>query len=354
MPLGAFRLNSLARYVAAGGAPQEYYLAVVGDTSPYINVYSQDGDTFTKLTDPTALPGQGWGVNFSADGSLLAAGSSTTPYIKIYERDGDTFSVQSASFDTGANSTAWSVGYSASGDYLYAAMTASPYFMVWSRSGSSYTKLSNPASLPGGQTRGIAMDNTETYVAVCSLIYGSVGNNFFVYKRSGSTLTQIVATKASTSLRSVYTSWSCSNSDYVTVGTEDGVYIFKRSGDTFTKLSSPFDTAPGSSRVAVFDPTDTYLAVAKQVSPFVAFYKRSGDSFTKLSDPATTIPNGYNGVGIAWNKDGTYVSFSHANSPYLTIYKRSGDTFTKLSNPASLPAGNGRAVSVYPRSWEGA
>ena len=88
----------------------------------------------------------------------------------------------------------------------------------------------------------------------------------------------------------------------------------------------------------------TYMSVAYEASPYITIYKRSGDTFTKLADPAT-LPTGV-GLGVSWSPDGTYMSVSNGTaSPFITIYKRSGDTFTKLADPATLPTGVGRGVS---------
>ena len=89
-----------------------------------------------------------------------------------------------------------------------------------------------------------------------------------------------------------------------------------------------------------------YLAVSHELSPFITIYKRSGDTFTKLSDPAT-LPTG-DGIGVSFSGDGTYLAMAHISTPYIAIYKRSGDTFTKLSNPSDLPTGDGVGVSFYP------
>jgi len=86
-----------------------------------------------------------------------------------------------------------------------------------------------------------------------------------------------------------------------------------------------------------------YLAVAHDTSPFLTIYKRSGDTFDKLTNP-TTLPTGV-GRGVSWSTDGTYLSVAHDTSPFLTIYKRSGDTFDKLANPTTLPTNNGRGVA---------
>jgi hypothetical protein len=85
------------------------------------------------------------------------------------------------------------------------------------------------------------------------------------------------------------------------------------------------------------------MAVAHPTSPFITIYKRSGDTFTKLADPAT-LPTG-TGVSVAFSSDDTYMAVAHVNSPFITIYKRSGDTFTKLADPATLPASTGNGVA---------
>ena len=87
----------------------------------------------------------------------------------------------------------------------------------------------------------------------------------------------------------------------------------------------------------------TYLCIAHYVSPYLTIYKRSGDTFTKLANPAT-LPTGI-GISAAFSADGTYLCIAHYVSPYLTIYKRSGDTFTKLPDPATLPTGAGRSAA---------
>lgn len=70
-------------------SPDGVYLAAGHGSSPYLTIYKRDGDTFTKLTNPSALPtGQVNGVAFSPDGVYLAAGQGNSPYLTIYKRDG--------------------------------------------------------------------------------------------------------------------------------------------------------------------------------------------------------------------------------------------------------------------------
>jgi WD40 repeat protein len=132
---------------------------------------------------------------------------------------------------------------------------------------------------------------------------------------------------------------------YLAVG-HDGspfITIYKRSGDTFTKLTNPATLPANFANGVAFSPDGTYLAVAHSTSPFITIYKRSGDTFTKLTDPATLPPS--TGFGTAFSPDGTYLAVAHGNSPFITIYKRDGDTFTKLANPDILPTEAGFSVS---------
>ena len=84
--------HKLRRAAAASAAPFEKFLAVAHNTSPFVTIYGQDVDTFTKLADLAVLPtGTGYGVAFSADGTYMAVAHGASPYITIYKRSGDTF-----------------------------------------------------------------------------------------------------------------------------------------------------------------------------------------------------------------------------------------------------------------------
>jgi 6-phosphogluconolactonase (cycloisomerase 2 family) len=185
--------------------------------------------------------------------------------------------------------------------YLAAAHASSPFITIYKRDGDTFTKLNNPNILPG--------------------------NNF------------------------------PSSTGYSTAFSPDGTYlaiahnqtpfitIYKRSGDTFTKLSNPATLPPTTGQGVAFSPDGTYLAVAHSGSPFITIYKRSGDTFTKLTNPAT-LPTG-TGRGTAFSTDGTYLAVAHNTSPFITIYERSGDTFTKLTDPATLPTFTGGFSAAY-------
>lgn len=132
------------------------------------------------------------------------------------------------------------------------------------------------------------------------------------------------------------------------------ITIYKRSGDTFTKLPNPSITPTNAGSSVVFSNDVTYLVVGHQSSPFITIYKRSGDTFTKLADPSVLpgLGQAFTAYGIDFSSDDTYLAVGHGRETLetipLTIYKRSGDTFTQLSNPLLTPAAYVLSVAFSP------
>ncbi|OGE83591.1 MAG: hypothetical protein A3B23_03050 [Candidatus Colwellbacteria bacterium RIFCSPLOWO2_01_FULL_48_10] len=165
-----------------------------------------------------------------------------------------------------------------------------------------------------------------------------------IYKRSGDTFTKL-ADPATLPTYAAYGVDFSTNDDYLAVAHSNEPYItiYKRSGDTFTKLADPA-VLPGSDGYGVaFSSNATYLAVGHYSSPYITIYKRSGDTFTKLANPATPLSSRVRAV--AFSSNATYLALASDSPPYLTIYERSGDTFTKLADPAVLPPNNGYGVA---------
>ena len=54
------------------------------------------------------------------------------------------------------------------------------------------------------------------------------------------------------------------------------------------------------------------------MSPFIIIYKRNGDTFTKLPNP-NMLPPG-NSIGLSFSPDNNYLAVSHNVSPFITIY----------------------------------
>ena len=114
--------------------------------------------------------------------------------------------------------------------------------------------------------------------------------------------------------------------------------VYKGSGfspiDPFVKVSA-LSAVEGTGNNCSFSPDSMYLAVAHDTSPNITVYKRSGDTFTKLSALSSTGT----GRGCSFSHDGTYLAVTSSISPYAIIYKRSGDVFTPLGGIPALPAG---------------
>ncbi|HKL95056.1 MAG TPA: hypothetical protein VJ845_01360 [Haploplasma sp.] len=92
------------------------------------------------------------------------------------------------------------------------------------------------------------------------------------------------------------------------------------------KLSDPADLPPYDCIGVSFSSDDTYLAVAHYTTPFLTVYKRSGDTFTKIPDIEAPAGNGW---GVSFSSDDTYLAVAHGTNPFLTIYKT-------LINPKTL------------------
>jgi hypothetical protein len=269
-------------------------MAVAHATSPFVTIYDQEIDTFTKLADPATFPpSTGNDVAFSSDDTYMAVAHVASPFITIYKRSGDTFTKLADPATLPAGNGA-GVAFSSDDTYMAVGHVTSPFITIYKRSGDTFTKLADPAILPTSTGFGVAFSSDDTYMAVAH-------------------------------------------------GTSPFITIYKRSGDTFTKLANPATLPTSTGRSVAFSSDDTYMAVGHFSSPLITIYKRSGDTFTKLADPAT-LPAGQ-GNGVAFSSDDTYMAVAHVTSPFITIYKRSGDTFTKLADPATLPAGQGNGVA---------
>jgi len=135
-------------------------LAITHNNTPFVTIYNQEIDTFTKLANPATLPtALGWGVAFSSDDTYMAVGFNDTPFFFIYKRDGDVFTklADPASLPTGP---AHDIVFSSDSTYMAIAHGITPYVAIYKRSGDTFTKLPDPATLPAGRGRRIAFSNT--------------------------------------------------------------------------------------------------------------------------------------------------------------------------------------------------
>ena len=236
-------------------------------------------------------------------------------------------------------------------EHIAIGMQTSPYLAIYKLSGGVLTKLSNPASMPSAEVRGVAFSHDSTYLTIGGQTFLSK-----IYKRSGDTFTELAGEpNIAPAATPAYVDFT-DDSTYMAIGSTGGpsyLSIYKQtSTDNFDLLTvTAPDVQPTSAlRGLSFSPGGgTYLAVSTASSPRLSIYKRSGDTFTKLADPASLPTN--QGREVAFSHDSTYLAIATYGSPYIVIYKRSGDTFTKLSDPATTPSNgaNGRCFRRLPQ-----
>jgi hypothetical protein len=147
----------------------------------------------------TALPGNGLAVAWSPQGDLLAVGCATTPYLLIYSFNGGGFTLISAI----------SVG-----------------------------------NLPAGQVNALEWSPDGTYLAAA--VTPATGTTYAIlYKRSGQTLTPTTGITTQPYGPTLDVSWSDNSQVVCFVGhTSPYVWVYERSGDTFTKLTDIGTTSP--------------------------------------------------------------------------------------------------------------
>ncbi|UOK65275.1 hypothetical protein MT997_13580 [Paenibacillus sp. OVF10] len=113
-------------------------------------------------------------------------------------------------------------------------------------------------------------------------------------------------------------------------------------GDSFTKLTDPSILPTGFVRGASFSPDGKHLCLAHGTSPFATIYKREGDTFTKVTF-SDTLPS--LAEGCAFSPNGKLLSIVTTTSPFVSIYRREGDSFSRLPDPIKLPSGYSTSVA---------
>jgi hypothetical protein len=233
-------------------------MAVAHTTTPFVTIYNQEIDAFSKLSDPTGgLPsGTGWSVAFSSDATYMAVAHDTTPFVTVYKRTGDTFTKLADPTGGLPNDAGYGVAFSSAATYMAVAHSATPFVTIYKRTGDAFAKLPDPTGgLPSNIGINVAFSSDDVYMAVSHF-----------------------------------------STPFVTV--------YKRTDDAFAKLSDPTGGLPaGIGRGVAFSSDDTYMAVAHDTTPFVTVYKRTGDTFTKLADPTGGLPAS-TGRGVAFTTGG--------------------------------------------------
>ena len=304
----------------------------------------------TKLPDPDDLPGaKGCNVTFSPDDTYLVVGFDASPYMMIYKRNNDTFTKLNNPV-TMPTAAVWDAAFSSDSIYLAIAFPQSPYLIIYKRSGDTFTKIDDPDVMPGNNAWGVDFSSDDVYLAVAHDLLPRIT----IYKRSGDTFTKL----PDPTVKPSETGWCASFSPdtvYLAVGYryQTGVnphhsyiMVYKRNGDTFTALGNSdsfLPALPNDCYNVSWSPDGIYLATAHDNSPYVTIYRRNGDTFTKIPE-LSKLPTG-NGADVTFSSDGVFLAVTHTDYPFMSIYKHIENDFTKIDDPEILPTGNGTSAN---------
>lgn len=266
-------------------------------------------------------------------GHFLALTRGTSPYLDLYTLSGDEKTLIPNAITPVNSNTLSRLTFTPDGMYLFRCLSASPYMTVYKRNGNSYASVSLGSvidALPTSAPFGVVFSGDGNYMVMC------LTSTPFVrfYKKVNGLYTNITVSTMPTAVTfhpafttdGVYCAILQNNANVFTP------YIYKRSGDTFTRLSNP--TSPNAFPTAsvtyfTLSPDGQYIMFGLSVSPFVSVYKRDGDTWVKL---AVTIPLMNTSVrSITINNDSTamVICGGYSVSPYQAhFYSIYADSFT--------------------------
>lgn len=224
---------------------------------------------------------------------------------------------------------------------LYTGTAASYASLVFCGSVSAtygYTVLSKNGNNPSPmyvKTHGLYTSDNFTYDAnIVRVSKFSITGNYLLVGTAGATVVYKVDKQNDGAFTYIlptggiggatFCSWGGLNDEYFALanGATDGIYVYKRTGDTFASISI---TGPGAIVYGCdFDPTGTYLTVSTGTAPYVRTYKRTGDTFNFLSNPASANASTR---AVRWAPNSSF--FVSHNGTNAFIYNRSGDTITR-------------------------
>lgn len=313
-------------------SPDSKYLATGSASSPYVVIYKHDGDTFTKVSNPSTLPtSPSQGFAWSPDSRYLFI-TGNAPEYRLYSRtigtNTFTFARQGTSLLSALpNGNPDRCIWSRDGWYLAIATDASPWVTVYKRNDSvvtAFTKLANLPSNPGIVASDIAWSNDSQHLAIGTYTDGSHTKSLHVYKRSGDSFTKLfsITPGGGSSMQSRGLAYRLDD-EYLAVGLNGTPYlsVFRRDGDTYTELGPP--SVGGDAYVTGdgvdWSPDGQYVITANMGGANHGVWKFENEVLTRKENLGTPLPG--NGYATRFSSDGKYLAIAHYNSPYLIVYK---------------------------------
>jgi len=323
------------------------YLAVGSSVSPFLIIYKRNGDTYTKIPNPSSMPPTGvTGVAWNGS-THLACAHSNYPYVTVYKRSGDTFTKLP---DFTVNQGAATTGHvrfnqhpeKAASTLMAFNYSLTPFFQLFSLSGDTFTKYSNP-SLPAASAVPPNADlnfqqNTEgEFLAIAS-------GGIFIYTTGNPPVRITQSMTTSALVRAVSADFGGYTQILYTLNATAYFYGMEAGPYSFT-ASSPATLSLGGSCLGALerDLDQGYLFAGISVSPFFKayFYPESSSLFALSANPPSQVV----GVSVTYD-DPVTVACAHAASPYVTVYNFDGaSTMVKVANPAVLPPGASTCVA---------
>ena len=261
----------------AAWSPNGEFLAVAHDNSPYITIYQRAGTEFTKLTNPVELPNGNPDGNpsWSPNGEFLATGTFSTPYLAVYRRSGTTFTKLPDPAELPAGSvktTAWSPN----GEFLAVGHIGSPYITIYQRSGvGELTTLTKVSGITAATGTGLSLGWSPSGEFVT--LGHNASPNITNYQRAGTTFTKLANPAELPGADGLAVAWF-PNGEFLAVGHEGTpwVTIYQRAGTTFTKITN-LASLPGNTVYGLeWSPNGEFLAIIYSVAPYIKIYQTSG------------------------------------------------------------------------------
>ena len=260
-----------------------------------LQIFKKDstGDNYTRLSNPTYHPSEGFSVAWWPDDSKLImsgdSGTASEGYLWAFERSGDVFTLMNNAFD--------------SGNVTY-----------------------------GGGALGLAVNPNGLFLA-----YGDgASTNITIYAWNGTGFKTAFNIASAFKVKGM--AWTHAG-DILTVTYDTGtpfVASFEWDGETFTALSAmPGAGANGYAGDYSYD--DSIFAMSRLDATGAAWYSRnvSSNAFTKLSNPANVPSSGFSyGSSIAPSAD--YIAWGATDNNSLYIHSRSGTNLTYTENISSV------------------
>lgn len=327
-----------ANALAAASASADLTSLVVryfasGHVDGDIQIWKVDGTTFTAVADPDIKPGFEssnliYGLDFSPNADYLVAACNQSPRIYLYKRTGDTFSKLPDPAVLPGGVAGGGARFSPDGIFL--AVSGNGGLQIYQRSGDTFTKLTDPVNSIGGSS--CAWSRNGDYLA------SSSGHTFpYIYSRTGAVFTKIANPTTELPNRANGMAFS-SISDLLVCAHEGEPFISVSSitGLVHTRHANPAVLPTSTAKAVAINPAGNLAVVGFSSAPYLLAYAITGTTLTALPAPSVQPNSQVN--SLAFNAEGTVLTAGFSSAPYLVTYAVSGTTLTQISNPPSTPS----------------